>query len=100
MPEDEARSSTPDALDQLAAAWLAAEEAATSEPAREPDAVRLALLYEAALASASLEEVRLAWEAAHLAQAGTVMGSRDWAAARRVSELLRVEYAAAKAGDA
>jgi hypothetical protein len=85
-----------DTLDGLAAAWLAAEDRNTIEPGREAEAVRLGLAYEAMLAAASIEEKRIAWEAARRTQAGTELGSREWASARRVSELLRVEYLAAK----
>jgi hypothetical protein len=86
----------PDTLDGLAAAWLAAEDRNTTEPGRESEAVRLGLAYEAVLAAASIEEKRIAWEAARQTQAATEMGSREWASARRVSELLRVEYMAAR----
>ena len=88
-----------DTLDRLAAAWLEAEDRNSSEPGREAEAVRLGLAYEALLAAASIEEKRLAWEAARQAQAATEMGSREWASARRVSELLRVECLAAKDGE-
>jgi hypothetical protein len=92
--------SGPEAICELASAWLAAEIRATREPNREPEAIRLGLAYEASLAAASIEEKRLAWEEARQAQARTEMGSREWAAGRRVSELLRVEYLAAKQSEA
>ncbi|HYO44377.1 MAG TPA: hypothetical protein VES19_14360 [Candidatus Limnocylindrales bacterium] len=88
--------SGPETLCELAAAWLAAEDRSTRDPNRETEAIRLGLAYEASLAVASIEEQRLAWEEARQAQARTEMGSREWAAGRRVSELLRVEYMAAR----
>lgn len=83
-------------LETQAAEWLAAEDAVSTNPDAEPEAVRRGLAYEAALAVASLEEKRLAWEAARVVQASREIGSRQWAAARRVSELLRVEYSIAR----
>jgi hypothetical protein len=85
-----------DALEELASAWLAAEERSTIEPGHGQVAVQRGIAYEAALAGASIEDIRLAYEAARQVQTGTEMGSREWVAARRVSELLRVEYLAAK----
>ncbi len=51
--------------------------------------------YEEAIRLATREELRLAWEAARRTQADRLMGSREWAEARSVSELLRMEYLAA-----
>ena len=46
------------------------------------------------MSAASREELLLAWHAAVRRQDETDMGSGDWADARDVSELLRVEYLA------
>ena len=83
----------------LAARWLDAEERAGIEPTNATlaqEAVRLAGAYEDAIRAASLEELRLAWEAARRRQNGELIGTREWGDARRVSELLRAEYAAAR----
>lgn len=87
------------ALEVLAAAWLAAEDVAFTQPGNAGlalDAARLGEEYEAALAETSREELRLAWEAAQRVQAQQLIGSVEWASARRVSELLRAEYSAAR----
>jgi hypothetical protein len=92
-------SAQPPDLEDLATRWLAAEDRTTAEPEYAQageDAVRLGAEYEEALASASPEERRLAWEAARTTQANTEVGSTAWAAARRVAELLRVEYLASR----
>jgi hypothetical protein len=85
--------------EMLAARWLDAEERAGIEPTNATlahEAVRLAGAYEAAIRAASLEELRLAWEAARQRQGRELIGTREWGDARRVSELLRAEYAAAR----
>ena len=87
------------ACEDLATRWLAAEERTRAEPANEAlaeEAVRLGEAYDAAIGAASLEDIRLSWEAALRKQAGEEIGSREWADARRVSELLRTEYEAAR----
>src|SRR5690606_15634599 len=58
--------------EELAARWLEAEARVEIEPANQAlaqEAVRLASAYEAAIRVASLEELRLAWEAARRRQA-------------------------------
>lgn len=85
-------------IEQLAAAWLAAERVASDlgnagqseEVARSTSAD-----YDAAVAAASAEDLLVAWHAARKIQGEAEMGSQQWAEARAVSELLRVEYQAA-----
>lgn len=88
-----------EAIEDLAAAWLAAEEelaGGSGNPRQsETDARALSERYDDAIRAASQEDLRLAWEAARKVQAEQEMGSEAWAAARRVSELLRGEYLAA-----
>ncbi len=87
----------PEAIEELAARWLAAERTAsernnadgTEERARDASAA-----YDEAIVAATREELLLAWHAAQRLQDETEMGSREWADARAVSELLRVEYLA------
>ena len=67
-----------------------------ASPRTEATARRLAAEYEQAIRTASQEDLRLAWEAARVIQAGCDMGSSEWARARSVSELLRTEYAASR----
>ena len=86
----------PRALELIATEWLEAERRLVSHltEAAEAGARDLGLEYEAAIRSASQEDLRLAWEAARVAQARCEVGSAEWAEARSVSELLRMEYAA------
>jgi hypothetical protein len=91
-------TTAPDCED-LATRWLDAEERSRTEPSNQAfaaDAARLGEAYEAAVGQASQEDLRLAWESARQRQAGQEMGSRAWTDARRVSELLRTEYEAAR----
>jgi hypothetical protein len=84
--------------EDLARQWLTAEERVRLEPANEAlaqVAARLGEAYDEAVNAASLEDLRLSWEAAQRAQAAEEIGGRSWADARRVSELLRTEYLAA-----
>lgn len=61
-------------------------------------AIQASSRFEEAIRLATRGELRLAWEAARRTQAECLMGSRDWAEARAVSELLRMEYLAATEG--
>ena len=87
-----------DQIETLAAAWLELERRAVAEPTDER--ARLAAeasdRFERAIREASPEDLRLAWEAARKTQASVLMGSVEWAEARSVSQLLRVEYLAAQ----
>ena len=86
-------------LEDLATRWLDAETRSQGEPANASfadDAARLGEEYDAAVATATQEELRLAWEAAVRLQAAEEIGGPEWATARRVSELLRTEYQAAR----
>ena len=89
-----------DAIEVIAAAWLAAEgslAAGSGNPAQsEIDARALSERYDEAIRLASREDLRLAWEAARKVQGEQEMGSEAWANARRVSELLHDEYLAAE----
>ena len=101
---DPAPSNTEDpspapAIEELAAQWLDAEDRAgieSSNSAVMEEAVRLGEAYDAAIRAVSLEELRLAWEAARVRQGRELIGTREWGDCRRVSELLRTEYAAAR----
>ena len=88
-----------DAIERIAAAWLASEEALAAGTGNvelaEAAARDLSGRYDEAIRTASREDLRLAWDAARKAQAETEMGSDAWASARRVSELLHDEYLAA-----
>jgi hypothetical protein len=96
---DEAATPTDGSLEGLATAWLEAERQAvavgnannTEERARHASAI-----YDAAVSGASSEELLLAWRAAEARATESEMGSKDWAEAREVAELLRVEYLAAR----
>jgi hypothetical protein len=93
---------TASACEELAVQWLNAEQRARTEPTNEAvgdEAVRLGEAYDEAIGAASQEELRLAWETAQRHQAAEEIGSRAWADARRVSELLRTEYQAARTRD-
>ena len=87
-----------DAIERIAADWLAAEEALAGDSGNvelaEAAARELSGRYDAAIRAASREDLRLAWEAARKAQGETEMGSEAWVSARRVSELLHDEYLA------
>lgn len=89
----------PVSIEEIAAAWLAAESdlvVAAGDPERAEAAARdLSGRYDEAIRSATREELRLAWEAARRTQGEQEMGSESWATARRVSELLADEYLAA-----
>jgi hypothetical protein len=97
-------SDTPDQAsapgpEDLATRWLEAEARARTEPtnvALAEDAVRLGEEYDAAVTAASVEDLRLGWEAARRLQEAEEIGSQGWGDARRVAELLRTEYQAAK----
>ena len=86
-------------IESVAAAWLGAEEslaAGSGNPRQsEIDARALSDRYDETIRRATREDLRLAWEAARKIQGEQEMGSEAWAAARRVSELLRGEYQAA-----
>ena len=90
-----------ESIEDLAAAWLAAEAELASgmsgNPAQaEVNARALSDRYDQLIRDATREDLRLAWEAARKRQADQEMGSEAWANARRVSELLRDEYLAAE----
>lgn len=95
---DDPPTTADDAIESVAGAWLAAEQelaAGSGNPGKsEIDARALSERYDELIRTASREELRLAWEAARKIQGEQVMGSEAWAAARRVSELLRGEYLA------
>jgi len=85
--------------EDLATRWLDAEARARTEPANTSladEAARLGDAYELAITEATAEELRLAWEAARRLQEAEEIGSVPWSDARRVSELLRTEYQAAR----
>lgn len=98
-PDDSPGESVDDSIEGLATAWLESERTAvavgnannTEERARLASAA-----YDAAVASATPEELLLAWQAAQATAGRAEMGSKAWAEAREVAELLRVEYLAAR----
>ena len=86
-------------IEAIATDWLEAERRATAGAnmaGLEDRARELSAAYDAAIRAASPEELRLAWEGAQRIQANCEMGSAQWASARQVSELLRVEYFASR----
>jgi hypothetical protein len=97
--DDSAGESADDSIEGLAAFWLESERTAvavgnannTEERARLASAA-----YDAAVAGATPEELLLAWQAAQATAGRAEMGSKAWAEAREVAELLRVEYLAAR----
>jgi hypothetical protein len=87
-------------LERIAGEWLAAEESVASGGGGNPEAAEvlareLSDRYDAAIRTASREDLRLAGEAARRLQGRQEMGSAAWASARRLAELLRDEYLAA-----
>jgi hypothetical protein len=98
-PDPTTADADSNSIEAIAGAWLAAEEslsAGSGNPAQsEIDARALSDRYDEAIRTATREDLRLAWEAARKIQGEQEMGSEAWAAARRVSELLRGEYQAA-----
>jgi hypothetical protein len=97
-PAPDHDDSPQEGIETLASDWLGTEEQARNDPDNailQARAERLSEAYAAAIASATVEDLRLAWEAARRRQGQEEMGSRSWGDARRVSELLRTEYTAA-----
>jgi hypothetical protein len=98
-PDDSPGGSADDSIEGLASVWLESERTAiavgnannTEERARLASAA-----YDAAVAGATPEELLLAWQAAQATAGRAEMGSKAWAEAREVAELLRVEYLAAR----
>jgi hypothetical protein len=98
-PDDSSGESADRSIEGLAATWLESERTAvavgnannTEERARLASAA-----YDASVAAATSEELLLAWRAAEASAAKAEMGSKAWAEAREVAELLRVEYLAAR----
>jgi hypothetical protein len=85
-------------IEELAADWLAMERESANDPTRAIEPARAASsAYDDAISTASAEDLLLAWQAAQKTQADCEMGSKAWLEARSVSELLRMEYAAATA---
>ena len=88
-----------DWIEHLAARWLEAERVAAKRGNAgdtELWARKASAAYDAAVAAATKEDLLIAWHAAQKLQAATEMGSKAWAEARAVSELLRMEYLAAE----
>ena len=85
-------------LESLAAEWLALERmSVTSGLSRDVErATRAADAYERSLRVASLEDLQLAWRAAEKARGDCLIGTSEWAEARSVAELLRIEYESAR----
>lgn len=89
----------PLAIEDLARLWLASERDASrhgNTAGTEERARRASAAYEAAVTSASREDLLVAWHAALKSQHDQEMGSVSWSHAREVSELIRVEYLASK----
>lgn len=89
----------PTAIEELASLWLASEREASrrgNTAGTEERARRASAAYETAVASASREDLLVAWHAALKAQHAQDMGSLAWSEARAVSELVRVEYQASE----
>lgn len=87
----------PKAIEELARLWLAAEREASRQgnsAGTEERARRASMAYEAAVTTASREDLLVAWHAALQVQHAQEMGSVAWSEARAVSELVRIEYQA------
>jgi hypothetical protein len=87
------------ALLDLADDWVSSEAASVRQPGRISlvrIAVDAAIRYEDALAAASPDDVRFAWQQAVARQAQIEVGSAPWTTAFRVAELLRFEYTAVR----
>ena len=90
---------TEEPIESLAARWLEAERTATevgNANNTEDRARQASAAYDARVSAATPEELLLAWHAAEAAAGQAEMGSKAWAEAREVAELLRVEYLAAR----
>lgn len=99
QPTDSDGESSDGSIESLAAAWLEAERTAVAvgNANNTEDRARLAsAAYDAAVAAATPEELLLAWHAAQASAGRAEMGSKAWAEAREVAQLLRVEYLAAR----
>lgn len=89
----------PAAIEDLARQWLASEREASRQgnaAGTEEWARRASAAFEAAVTSASQEDLLVAWHAAMKTQQEQEIGSESWSQAREVSELIRVEYLASK----
>lgn len=98
-PRDSVGDAAGGAIEDLAAAWLDSERTATAvgNANNTEERARLAsAAYDAAVSAATPEELLLAWHAAQATVGQAEMGSKAWAEAREVAELLRVEYLAAR----
>jgi hypothetical protein len=99
-PEESAGPSADVSIEGLAAAWLESERTATAvgNANNTEERARLAsAAYNEVVAAATSEDLLLAWQAAQVVASQAEMGSKEWAEAREVAELLRVEYLAARA---
>ena len=85
-------------LETLAAEWLALErQSVASGLAQDVErATRAAEAYESSVRLASLEDLQLAWRAAEKTRGECLIGTSEWAEARSVAELLRLEYESAR----
>ena len=89
----------PKAIEYLARRWLESEREASRQgnsAGTEARARQASAAYEAAITSASREDLLVAWHAALKVQHAQEMGSAAWSEARAVSELVRVEYQASE----
>jgi hypothetical protein len=89
----------PIAIEELARLWLESEREASrrgNDAGTEMRAREASAAYEAAITSASREDLLVAWHAALNVQHGREMGSVPWSQAREVSELIRIEYLASE----
>ncbi len=99
-PEEPTGEAVDVSIEGLAAAWLESERTATAvgNANNTEDRARLAsAIYNEVVAAATPEDLLLAWQAAQAVASRAEMGSKEWAEAREVAELLRVEYLAARA---
>jgi len=99
-PEESTSESVDMSIEGLAAAWLESERTATAvgNANNTEERARLAsAVYNEVVAAATPEDLLLAWQAAQAVASRAEMGSKEWAEAREVAELLRVEYLAARA---
>jgi hypothetical protein len=100
QPEESTAKAVDASIEGLAAAWLESERTATAvgNANNTEERARLAsAAYNEVVAAATPEDLLLAWQAAQAVAGRAEMGSKEWAEAREVAELLRVEYLAARA---
>ena len=83
-------------IEQLATEWLRLERLAVENPSGVPVAVEAATAFEVAVREAAPEDLLLAWQAATRNREVCEPGGQEWADAREVERLLKMEYEAGR----